>query len=248
MAGRWGSLIGQKFNMLTITDFKGVQNGVRIWEAKCDCGNNRLISTGSLRKTRSCGCLSKNHFNDLTGKSFNDNTAILYIGKNKQHSHMYHFKCKCGIIFEAEGNDIKSGKIKSCGCKWNSDQKIYAKREETIHNTIYAQYRKAAITRGFSFNLSKEQVRILTAQPCHYCNIENSNMKKDNADAFVRYNGIDRKDNKLGYEITNVVTACKHCNQAKHTMSEKFFKEFLNRIFKAKEEKHGFWKDEENNG
>ena len=41
------------------------------------------------------------------------------------------------------------------------------------------------------------------------------------------YNGIDRKDNNLGYEKANCVPCCKRCNQMKNDMT---MDEFINQI------------------
>jgi len=246
MAGRWGTLVGQKFNMLTVVSFHSTDGKRRFWNLKCDCGNTKVLDTSVVKHQQSCGCLSKNYFHDLTGHSFNGNLAIRYIGQNNQKSHVYEFRCHCGNKFESEGNDIKSNKIRSCGCRWNSDKILNADREGTIHNMIYSQYKKAAEDRGYVFNLSKDQVKRLVLANCYYCNSIPLNKKyNDHKKHYsINYNGIDRLDNNIGYEIDNVVTACKYCNQAKHTMTATYFKEVLNRIFKAKQDRHGFWKDE----
>lgn len=48
----------------------------------------------------------------------------------------------------------------------------------------------------------------------------------------VKYNGVDRKDNSIGYTIDNCVTACKLCNYAKKAMSYDNFIDWLDRITK----------------
>lgn len=45
-------------------------------------------------------------------------------------------------------------------------------------------------------------------------------------------NGIDRKDNQLGYEILNVVSCCKICNIAKNDMKICEFLSWIEVVFR----------------
>jgi hypothetical protein len=50
----------QKFGRLTVIEFSHVNKHKHTcWKCQCDCGNDLIVSTNSLRKgrTRSCGCL-----------------------------------------------------------------------------------------------------------------------------------------------------------------------------------------------
>lgn len=46
----------------------------------------------------------------------------------------------------------------------------------------------------------------------------------------LTYNGIDRKNNTLGYLPDNVVPCCKTCNWAKGKKSYEEFMEYLRRV------------------
>ena len=53
---------GQKFGKLTVINFhKNNPGKEKYWMCKCDCGNNKVISSRSLKtlKTTSCGCYRK---------------------------------------------------------------------------------------------------------------------------------------------------------------------------------------------
>ena len=39
----------------------------------------------------------------------------------------------------------------------------------------------------------------------------------------IKYNGVDRKFNKKGYEIDNVISCCKICNIAKNNNTYYFY-------------------------
>lgn len=56
--------------------------------------------------------------------------------------------------------------------------------------------------RGFGFDLTREFVGTTINSPCVYCSAVGSSQ-------------LDRKDNSIGYLMSNVVPACKRCNTVK---------------------------------
>lgn len=73
--------------------------------------------------------------------------------------------------------------------------------------TRYEVYKQNAKERGYAFNLSLEQFTDITNQSCHYCG------------GFNAYNGVDRKDNGIGYELNNCLPCCGTCNRMKSTIN-----------------------------
>lgn len=77
--GRRLDLTGQKFGKLTVIEPAGtVYSGAgkyaggypkTRWRCRCDCGNEKIVFTGDLRRgdTKSCGCIcnSKDHIQKL---------------------------------------------------------------------------------------------------------------------------------------------------------------------------------------
>ena len=53
-------LTGQRFGRLTVIRYDHSEHSGARWLCKCDCGNEKVIASYSLRsgKTRSCGCLN----------------------------------------------------------------------------------------------------------------------------------------------------------------------------------------------
>lgn len=54
------NIIGERFGKLTVIEKIGLSNHMELlWKCKCDCGNEVIVNSYSLRKgtTRSCGCL-----------------------------------------------------------------------------------------------------------------------------------------------------------------------------------------------
>lgn len=55
------SLIGKKFNRLTVIDYAGILNQHTRWVCVCDCGNKRIVLGFQLTtgQVKSCGCSKK---------------------------------------------------------------------------------------------------------------------------------------------------------------------------------------------
>jgi hypothetical protein len=97
---------------------------------------------------------------------------------------------------------------------------------EASLNALIHSYRKSAEKRGIQFDLTRDEVKIITKKNCFYCgrepnqSVSQCNHKSLNGDWI--HNGIDRKSDEAGYILENVVPCCKICNYAKQglTVSE----------------------------
>ncbi len=74
-------------------------------------------------------------------------------------------------------------------------------------NYKYKYYKREALLKGRDFELTGEQCEKYFLDNCFYCD------KK--AIKELSLNGIDRKNNEIGYITTNCVTACTLCNMIK---------------------------------
>lgn len=123
-------LTGQKFGFLTVIKDSGERkNHNVVWICQCECGNTVVVSGDNLRRnhTKSCGCQKKESAQkrviDLTGQRFgklvvNRKTNNPY----PSNRHTYWLcDCDCGQMeVLVDGENLKSGKISSCGCLGNS--------------------------------------------------------------------------------------------------------------------------------
>lgn len=75
----------------------------------------------------------------------------------------------------------------------------------------------------------EEYVKLASAE-CYYCGAPPDKVKKY-FDERVDYNGIDRKNNDIGYTIENSVPCCSECNYSKMEMTDSFFLEKNKSIF-----------------
>lgn len=93
-------------------------------------------------------------------------------------------------------------------------------------------FKKKAKERGLSWNLSFDQVKEYITKDCHYCSSPpfSTRFSRRPWNSKIKINGIDRKNNSIGYEPENCVTCCGVCNRGKSSMKYEDFIEYINRI------------------
>ena len=145
--------------------------------------------------------------------------------KHKFDRAYYVCKCDCGNIKEILGTSLTRGKSKTCGCsnklcKW-----------EAGFNKLFETYINNSKKRGYNFDITKEEFRVLTKQKCNYCGCEPSQISSygSNNGSYL-HNGVDRVDNTKGYQIDNVVTCCEICNKMKRVMTKQQFFNHIKKI------------------
>jgi hypothetical protein len=138
--------------------------------------------------------------------------------------------CDCGSnkIVRSNGAALKKGSTKSCGC-------VRRKRlpfGDNAFNRMYYGYKDRAEKRGYAFDFTKEEFKIITKQNCYYCGIEPLQQTPPTLKGFgyYTYNGVDRIDNGGGYTKENSVPCCGMCNIAKNDHTQE---EFINWIKRA---------------
>lgn len=153
---------------------------------------------------------------DYSNQIYGYLTVIKFIKKEK-NNYLWLVKCICGKEKLVNIHEVRQGKTLSCGClrrKMQSERKI---KPEGVaaKNNLYNIYMKTCVeSRGYQFELTKDQFFYLTKQNCYYCDKPPSQIKKSKISQYI-YNGIDRVDNSKGYLIDNVVSCCKQCNSSK---------------------------------
>jgi hypothetical protein len=159
---------------------------------------------------------------DLNGKRFGRLTAT-----NNLSSRFGWLKrlcyCDCGKRRWVPTGSLISGVTKSCGCI-RQRPSGYAAR-----NVVLKRYKRHAIERNLSWQLSDDHFDELTQARCFYCNQLPVKRQRSKNGSFV-YNGIDRRNNSLGYTKRNVVACCSICNHAKGTMTLSEFRHWVARL------------------
>lgn len=159
--GKIIDLTGQKIGRLTVlqrTSRKST-SGEYYWLCKCDCGNEKEVLGGCLRRgtTKSCGCLQKEKARNLiykqheknkekyslVGQRFGKLVVLEDSGKRtEQRRIIYKCQCDCGNICEKSSAVLVSGDSISCGCLRQSKGEYiieqFLKQNNINYKTEYA--------------------------------------------------------------------------------------------------------------
>lgn len=76
-------LTGQRFGKLTVIEYKGSNKGTgSLWLCKCDCGNEKIITSRNLlnKTCKSCGCYSKDNPAHITHNLYHTRLHNIWIG------------------------------------------------------------------------------------------------------------------------------------------------------------------------
>lgn len=156
------------------------------------------------------------NFKDLTGQRFGKLLVIKDTGKNYVSEKgrvcpIFLCRCDCGEEKEISSNSLRAGS-RSCNC--SKDGQGRPRGELNQYSSLMGRYKYEAKTRGYCFELTKEQFFNFVTSSCFYCGAKDTCGWKEYGQIF-KYNGIDRVDNDVGYVFDNCVTCCKPCNTKK---------------------------------
>ena len=95
-----------------------------MWQCVCDCGREMIVSTKKLQRgtVTDCGCIPKKTARngaiaeDLEGRQFGYLT-VLRRAENRKGRVQWVCRCRCGREKTVSAHVLKSGKVRSCGCK-----------------------------------------------------------------------------------------------------------------------------------
>jgi hypothetical protein len=152
---------------------------------------------------------------DLIGKKFNLLTVMAFVGTVKQGNNSVSFYkciCDCGKTKSVKGTHLTRGDTKSCGCLQHKRKT----NDNAKSNAIFLSYRNHAKRRNLQWSLSFPFFDGLIRMRCSYC-----------GDPPIRFNGVDRINNDVGYLVENSIPCCKICNRMK---SDQTLDCFLNKV------------------
>ena len=163
---------------------------------------------------------------EMTGLVFSRLRVVERAGNSADKKALWLCECECGKRTKVRSTDLRSRRTKSCGCWARDAAALRTKGRAAVVNRLYGKYKDGAHTRGIEFSLSKDQFESVASQSCHYCGAmpEPKGMRKKRVheEPFLA-NGVDRKDNTVGYIIDNCLPCCTQCNMYKR---EKGYEEF----------------------
>ena len=87
-------------------------------------------------------------------------------------------------------------------------------------------------------DLSKEEFITLTQSDCFYCGQQPSQLSDaPGYNGTYTYNGIDRKNNNVGYVLENCIPCCCFCNYSKRRFSQEEFFQKIKKLYLHLQEK-----------
>jgi hypothetical protein len=206
----------------------------------CECGCNTLIplhtAAGGIRR------YARSHQPrqrlNLTGARIGALTVVEKSAKKSERhrSASWVCQCDCGNLVTMRSDALYANKEARCpACRKAPQKKRITKvdRFDIAIGGVFTTYRSSAKKRGYAFELTRAECDKLFLSDCHYCgNPPQGNFRTGYkpTEAGLKYNGIDRVDNKLGYVAGNIVACCRFCNVAKHKMSYDDFLTLCRRI------------------
>jgi hypothetical protein len=147
----------------------------------------------------------------ITGRAPNPKGQALWIGV-----------CECGDKSVYFGNNLRRRQYLGCDT---------CGRRKPVVFRLYTRYKGSAKRRGYVFSLDREEFGKLVKSDCYYCGQPPRTRMKVEYGGTILYNGIDRRDNSIGYVPENCVSCCECCNRAKLAMSESEFLQWIVRVY-----------------
>lgn len=169
-----------------------------------------------------------NKIKDITGKKYGYLTAIKFMGMNRHSQAVWQFKCDCGQSKTVTSDHIVNRGRGSCGCARRKNQFL------SIKKNAYKIHLENQKRRGLVSNLTLNTFIQICELPCTYCGGFFQRRNKQ-TNAILKFNTVDRIDNKKGYLKSNCQPTCLDCNREKAT---KTHDEFINH--KKQQLKHLF--------
>ena len=171
------------------------------------------------------------NFKDLTGKRFGKwfIESFSHNGGTKRKQPFWNCICDCGAKKLVGSNSIRNGSRSCLHCRKTIKLREYTEEQAYVHvgRNIYARYRCDARSRNFNFNLTFQEFLGFLDKPCFYCGVVKSSYQQKRR-LKIYYNGIDRVDNEIGYELDNCVTCCKRCNTRKRSVDKNMILKIYN--------------------
>lgn len=161
--------------------------------------------------------------------------TVLNFDKQKKK---YMLQCECGNIrYYAKNFFDGTGKktVEGCSDCIQKRPRLHKRLPDdlSLKRRVLYNYKDAAQRRGYNFELTEDEFFSLISQNCYHCGSDLSMV--NNEERFrgrvLKYNGVDRLNNSIGYTKENCVPCCKICNNSKSTLSMEEWISWIDRIY-----------------
>lgn len=159
---------------------------------------------------------------NLVNNTYGMLVAIKPTPKRDKGSIVWECLCTCGKQRYVSSSKLLRGEVTSCGEKPCDKHFTTLSKYQRVINRFYSSYRLPASYRNLAFALTVDEFISCIRKPCYYCGETNNIIKVNDGKSInvqLRANGIDRKDNSIGYTLDNIVPCCSICNYAKRILT-----------------------------
>lgn len=120
------SLVGNKYDLLTVVNEVKNEFGQFVSECLCDCGNSYTILSSYIKKNKhnSCGC-KRPLVKEEVGKVYGRLKVVSNAPSNRMGDARFNCICECGAELVVCGSALRSGHTKSCGCSMIKEKLCY---------------------------------------------------------------------------------------------------------------------------
>ncbi len=132
------------------------------------------------------------------------------------------YKSLSNYSLDRYSSDYRKSKCKKCCSKYAKT--YYLKNKKQIKEDRdspwgkYKNYKTKAKQRGLTFSLTFLEFKQFWQKSCNYCG------------SAIDTIGLDRKNNRNGYILSNVISCCITCNTMKSDLSKKVFFSHIKKI------------------
>jgi hypothetical protein len=179
----------------------------------------------------------KNVLLNLTGQTFGI-WKVLYQAPRRDNKTRWICECSvCGITASHRSTALRKGAFAHCDGRHlrrlSAPSPLRKRSGYAAATEVYRRIQTGAKRRGFPFSLSRNEFDLITASNCWYCGAPPSNQhsRRHFYGTFI-YNGIDRLDSLLGYEVNNCVACCATCNIMKQDLLPAEFLLHIEQIYR----------------
>lgn len=154
--------------------------------------NNLIIQERVVKNTQ-------HYEKELISKRF----GSLVVVRRDEKKRVWVLKCDCGkeIISDTKHLRVRPPRFCSFSCNLK-------KLTQNATNSLFVIYKNGAIKRKYDFTLTIDQFKKIIKEDCYYCGLKPTNELNRQFDK-IKYSGIDRVDNTIGYILSNCVPCCK---------------------------------------
>lgn len=237
---------GEKIKNLTATGrYENRQDGkgkwTMYWEFTCVKSCVKFFPVALVRRGRTgCGCVAKSLPEIRTYGIFTA-TGVFEMRPHKTDKPTRggetFWEVICTLCGEKSFRNcavVMGCRFKSCGCLQRARTRNLGKSSSLIPGNssmrcLLVVYKHSAKKRGHTWSLTIDEFITLTKRSCHYCGTDAAQSFHPMSHGRLTiggpyiYNGIDRFDNTVGYELSNCVPCCNICNVMKMAHSHEAF-------------------------